>query len=279
VFKLAGYIKNTMKFFYHKGYKSGGVCYKTVEMVAPSGLLKDKNIVVTGGSSGIGYAIAKECIKHGAHVVIVGRNQEKLERTREELGADIVQYDISDVAHAEEITTKIKKFFDGERIDCLVNNAGLGSKGEFPCMTEKEYDKCLNTVLKGTYFFTQSVYKEFLKVGKGNIVFIGSTAVETYYTKPYPLAKIGIHYFAKALAKEGMEHQIRSNVIAPTFTVSEISEFFNRDKNSNLYLDSVRGKSFLLPEEIANVAIWLLSDVSKCVNGQIIYCDDADILR
>lgn len=253
----------------------------TVSQINYGGILKDKNILITGGSRGLGYAIAKKCIAEGAKVVITGRSIDTLITVQNELGTDkcnVLEFDVRDV---KLFADKIREAANllGGRIDCLVNNAGISIHGiNYKTCTEEDWDKQMDTNLKGIYFLTQEFIKHYhsVKNTSGNIIMMTSERGLYGDDVPYGISKAGLISYTKGLSKKLILDGIRVNAVAPGVTATNMT---NYDPNDNLYRKSAIGLRVLLPEEIAEVVTFLLSDASKCVSGAVINCNEANHLR
>ena len=207
-------------------------------------MLKDKNIIITGGTSGIGYTIAKKCIDLGAKVIVTGRDIQKLEQVKKELNCEIIEWDISNI-------------------------------NEYNNCNKEDWDKIMNTNLTGLYFATNEIVTQcFEKNNKGNIVNIASIAGMNSNIGPYGISKSGVIHYTKGLAKQLLNKNIRVNGINPGVTVSNI----NPIDDDNIYMEQVPGKRMILAEEIADIVVFLISDSSSCITGQIITCDNGATL-
>ena len=278
--KIIKSIKNTVRGFRKKGFiQIGATTYVQIKQIKDCEMLLDKNIVITGGGSGIGYAIAKRCISMGAKVLITGRNANKLENAAKELGNNckFLVHDVGDISQLEKAVSQIINIFDG-RIDALVNNAGISNGKKFDEVTEEDWNTLVNVLLKGPYFLTQRVYQEMLGQKSGNIVMISSNGGVIGHTKPYGILKAGINNFVCGLAKEGARYGIRCNGVAPGYTISSIQKEFELNTEGNLYKPDVIDSRWHLAEEMAEVVCFLLSERSVCLNGQVLVCDGGDTL-
>lgn len=239
--------------------------------------LKGKNIVVTGGSSGIGKAIAFCACKAGANVLVVGRNEERLKLVANDFSNNCFYY-VCDIAN--EIEQDI--FFDFENklqghIDVLVNNAGIYVDNKYLNYSSSEFDEIMNTNTKSPFILSQLYIRYCLLHKKqGNIIFTTSNRSLMGDFGPYGMSKAAINNLIEGLARENIATGIRVNGVAPGMTASGINGLTSSD---NLYTSSARGERVLLPEEIAEVVCFLASDISKCITGAIIPCDDGDRLR
>ncbi|GHU67751.1 3-oxoacyl-ACP reductase [Bacteroidia bacterium] len=276
--KLKQYIKR-MIWFVLKGEPK---TYVRVDSVQQGDLLLNKNIVITGASSGIGYEIAKKCLLENGNVLCVARNKDKLikvvELLKEETKNDKIQYlqwDIADIDVYKERCRQAVNILGG-RIDCLVNSAGITSPANIENCTPNLWDDIFNINLKGLFFETAEFVKYFLKQGLGgNIVMIASQAGLNAQTRPYALSKAALIHFSIGLAKELIPHNIRVNAIAPGPTVSDMCV---RDPNADLRAAN-RGKRIFLPEEVAETALFLLSNISSCITGEVIACNEGNSIR
>ncbi len=241
---------------------------------SPSEKLKGKNILITGGGRGLGYHIAKRAVLEGANVVITGRNQATLKKATEELG-DMVKYlvfDVRNVENAKTMLCKAEELF-GSKVNAMVSNAGISlHEGDFRNVTEENWDMQIDTNLKGNYF----AVTEFIKYleGKedkaGNIVVITSERAKRPDDIPYGISKTATSSFVQCIASKVIAEGIRVNGIGPGVTASDMTGF---DKESNMYAQWQPTERIFMPEEVAEVATFLLSDVSSCINGEIITCD------
>ena len=241
-------------------------------------LLNGRVALITGGTSGIGFAIAKSFLNSGATVVITGRNIERVKNTCNKLisintgnyTAKVygIEMDISKTQEIEEKFWEVISLLDGKKIDILVNNAGILQEGMFGNISENDYDATLNTNLKGTYFLSQIV-ANYMKTNKisGNILNIASSSSLRPAISPYTVTKWGIRGLTLGLAKALIPYGIVVNGLAPGPTATSL-----------LIKDGYNGIEHTLPagryvtaEEIANMAVVLVSACGKMIIGDIIY--------
>lgn len=237
-------------------------------------LLKNKIALITGGSSGIGFAIAEGFIKSGASVVIAGRNEKKLDIARNKLSVKCnnqnkvwtINLDITDVACFQEKIDHIIK--ECGKIDILVNNAGmLGSN--LTNTTDMDYTNVMNTNLKGAFFLSREIANYMIKNHiHGNILNICSSSSLRPANSAYTLSKWGLRGLTLGLAKTLCKHNITVNGIAPGPTATEMLGQCASDRIDNKYSPIGR---MALPEEIANMAIFLVSNMGRTIVGDIIY--------
>lgn len=253
-----------------------------VDSVIRGNLLKGKNIVITGASSGIGYETAKQCLLEGGNVLCIARNKEKLRTAVENLKKETksnkvlcLPWDISDMNIYKERCRQAIELLDG-RIDCLVNSAGITSQVNIENCKPEQWDNIFDINLKALFFITSEFVKQFVSQGiGGNIVNIASQAGLNAQTRPYALTKAALIHLTAGLAKEYISYDIRVNAIAPGPTVSDM---FTIDPNGNLHYNN-RGKRAFRSEEIAQTTLFLLSNASNCITGEVIACNGGNSIR
>lgn len=253
-----------------------------VAQINHGGILKGRNIVITGGGSGIGLAMANKFASEGANVIISGRNEEKLKKAVEEIGANAqyAQFDVTDVNNDRTFLEKCKTMFNGA-IDCLVSNAGLSlHENVFTNVTIDGFDKQFNTNMRGNYFLCKVFLEMKLseKAENASLLITTSETGDQAYDIPYGMTKAALNSMVKALSRRVYKSGIRVNAIAPGVTLSEMTSSYASAEDGNLYRDCASGRTFL-PEEVAEVACFLLSDASKCISGEIIHTNAGNHLN
>ncbi|MCD8303916.1 MAG: SDR family oxidoreductase [Prevotellaceae bacterium] len=247
-----------------------------ISVLAPNELLEGRTALITGGTSGIGLAIAKAFLQSGANVIITGRNEERLANAQAELQAlgckgMVFPYrmDITEVSHLKEhLNCILSTFMVGGAIDILVNNAGVLG-GSMPNAKEDVYDKVMETNLKGTFFMSQQMGKYMKDNGiKGNILNIASSSSLRPAISAYMVSKWGIRGLTLGLAKAMAGHGITVNGIAPGPTATPMLIKNATEDISNPTSPTGR---YALPEEIANMAVLLVSDMGRMIVGDIVY--------
>lgn len=247
--------------------------------------MNGKTVIVTGGSSGIGKAMAKNFLEKGANVVITGRNEEKLVKTIEELKGNIayVQMDVRNPADVERMIIQAKESF--QKIDCLVNNAA----GNFICpaedMTINGWNSVINIVLNGTFYCSQAVGKEWIKEGQAGSI-LNILATYAWGSGPGVIhsasAKAGVLAMTRTLAVEwGSKYGIRVNALAPG-PVSDTGGAGRLWATEEAYQRTIKGvplKRLATPEEIAQIAAFLLSDEATYINGECLTADGGQWLN
>lgn len=268
--KVVKYFKRLIKYVLYEHKQP--IIYTNVYEKSQNEIHLNKVYIVTGGGGGLGYYITKSLISSGATVIITGRNEEKLKKSCEELGkkCKYIKMDIRNIAESKE---KLNKLFEQyEKIDGLINNAGISLHEEnILSVTEDSFDNQFDTNLKGAYFITQEYIKLYIKNKQknGNIIFISSERGSMCDDIPYGLTKSAINSLTSGLSRRYYKDGIRVNAIAPGVTCSDLTKY---DKTSDLYSENASGRIFV-QEEIAEVTNYILSDYSKCISGEIINCD------
>ena len=243
-----------------------------IHTIEPSQLLRGKSIVITGGGRGLGAAMAKKFVEQGANVLIAGRNEVTLKTTSQSIGCF---YELLDVTNTGSFNAFIAKAADklGE-LDYLVNNAGISlHERTFLDVTPDGFNQQLATNLLGPFFLTQCFISRSLSLNKkAGVLFISSETGETSDIRPYGLTKAAINSLVKGLANMYAKTGIRVNAIAPGVTASDMTGF---SVNGNLYCSYNINNRVYLPEEVAELACFLLSDAAGCISGQIVTCNNA----
>ena len=238
--------------------------------------MKGKNIIITGGGRGLGFAMAKKFIAEGANVIIVGRNEQTLRSSAEELKCNYLQLDVQQANSFESFFQKAEALLGP--IDCLVNNAGISlHEQSFLDVNIDKFDSQINTNFKGVYFLTQEFVKRYINNGlkSGKVLFISSETSMTVDDRPYGLTKAALNSLVQGLAYRYIKYGIRMNAIAPGVTLSDMIG----NKSGNLYAPSQVTSRIYLPEEVAEIAAFLLSEESNLLNGQILVCNEGKTIN
>lgn len=240
--------------------------------------LSGKVALITGASRGIGRALAIEFAKQGASVIInYSADDEGAKETLEEVKkvngyGVIVKGDISSFEKCNTIVEEVMKVMG--RIDILINNAGISHIGLFMDATEEEIEKIISTNLLGAMYLTKHVLKYMLPRKQGNIINISSMWGEVGASCEvlYSTTKGGLNLFTKALAKEAAPSNIRVNCIAPGVIDTKMNSFLGEEEKKSLEEEIPLGR-FGDPSEIGKLAVFLCSDDSSYITGQIIRAD------
>jgi 3-oxoacyl-[acyl-carrier protein] reductase len=238
-------------------------------------LLEGKTAIVTGGSRGIGKSIAIMFAQQGCNVAFTDLFYDDIAKETESeliaLGVKAKAYasDASKFDETMQIVEQIVKDFGG--IDVLVNNAGITKDTLLMRMTQEQWDAVINVNLKSVFNFTKAAQMTMLKQKGGSIINMSSVVGVSGNAgqSNYSASKAGIIGFTKSIAKELGSRGIRSNAIAPGFIITEMTAKIPEDARK-LWEASIPMRRGGLPEEVAKVALFLASDLSSYVSGQVI---------
>ncbi len=241
-------------------------------------LLENKTAIVTGGSRGIGRDICIALAKEGANVVTCYANgaeaAEETVKLCEELGvrAKAVKADVSNATEVENMVAMVKEEFGA--IDILVNNAGITKDNLMLKMTEDDFDKVIDTNLKGAFLFTKNVSKLMLKQRAGKIINISSVVGVRGNAGQvnYSASKAGLIGMTKSVAKELASRGITCNAIAPGFIETDMTAKLPEAVVEEM-LKGIPMKSMGKGEDVANLVTFLASDNARYITGQVICVD------
>lgn len=239
--------------------------------------LQSKRVIITGGGSGIGKAIARKFAEAGALIAVCDINYEAAQIAAKEIeiiGAKAIAYkvDVGDYKSVCEITEKIVQDFG--TIEILINNAGITKDSLLLRMKEEDFDEVIRINLKGTFNFTRACLKYLIKERRGRIINISSVIGEmgNIGQANYAAAKAGIIGFTKATAKEVASRNITVNAIAPGFIKTAMTERLP-DAIRQEYLKQIPLGREGTPEEIAYLCLFLCSEQASYITGQVIRID------
>ena len=236
-----------------------------------------KVAIVTGGGSGLGFAIAEKFTQNGIITIIAGRDEEKLKNAKEKLGelAHAMSCDVSNLASIPAFVEKVISQF--EQVDILVNNAGINMKKEFTEVTDEEFQMVLTTNLTSVFVMSREVVKHMLDKGSGSIINISSMAAQYGLPKviAYSASKTAIDGMTRAMAVELSPKGIRINAIAPGFIYSAMTDkALNSDPERKA---KVFGRTPMghmgQPSDIGEAAYFLASDAAKYITGIVLPVD------
>ncbi|MDC0249590.1 3-oxoacyl-[acyl-carrier-protein] reductase [Flavobacteriales bacterium] len=238
-------------------------------------LLEGKTVIITGASRGIGKGIAQLFAQHGANIAFTYLSSKvKAKALEKELsihGCKVIGYksDASDFEAAQQLAANVLEEFGG--IDVLVNNAGITKDGLLMRMSEEDFDNVMNTNMKSVFNMTKAVLRPMLKQRKGSIINMSSVVgvKGNAGQANYSASKAAINGFTKSTALELGSRNIRCNSIAPGFISTEMTEVLE-DGNAQDWIDKIPLKRGGTPEDIGNTTLFLASDMSAYITGQVI---------
>ena len=241
-------------------------------------LLEGKTAIITGGSRGIGKAIVEVFVKQGANVAFTySSSSEAAKIIESELSTSNVKVksyksDASNFEEAQELAAAVLEEFGS--IDILSNNAGITKDNLLMRMSEEDFDRVIQVNLKSVFNMTKAVQRTMLKQRKGSIINMSSVigVKGNAGQSNYAASKAGILGFTKSMAIELGSRNIRSNAIAPGFIVTEMTDQLGEDTIKQ-YFEAIPLKRGGTPEEIANTCVFLGSDMSSYITGQVLNVD------
>jgi 3-oxoacyl-[acyl-carrier protein] reductase len=241
-------------------------------------LLEGKVAIVTGAARGIGAAIALKLAEHGANIAFTyvsdssGEKAAQLENKLKEGGIKAKAYksNAADYAACESVVSEILKEFGN--IDVCVNNAGISKDNLLLRLSSEQWDEVLNTNLKSVFNMTKQVIRPMMKAKQGSIInmssFVGIRG--NAGQSSYAASKAGIIGFTKSVAHELGSRNIRCNAIAPGFIETDMTHYLKEGTASEGYLQKIPLNRFGSAEEVANTTLFLASDLSSYITGQVI---------
>ncbi|MDA7456934.1 3-oxoacyl-[acyl-carrier-protein] reductase [Candidatus Pelagibacter ubique] len=234
--------------------------------------LKDKNIIVTGASGGIGNSIVEKLNQNGANILATGTRIEKLEELRKKFSnIKILKFDISQHDKIEEFIENATKELGGS-LDCIVNNAGITKDNLTIRMSLEEWSKVININLTSTFLMCKYSIKKMLKNKSGKIINITSVVGHTGNVGQanYTASKAGIVAMSKSLAIEYAKKNINVNCISPGFISTAMTDQID-EKFKETIIAKIPSNRLGKPEDIANAVNFLSSDQSDYINGETLH--------
>lgn len=254
-------------------------------MIGKSELLKDQVAIVTGGTAGIGKAIALMFARNGAKVAIFGTNEERGKQVLDEIQQATGQNDRSqffkvDVANTQAVEVTIQQVITSfGNVDILINNAGVTRDQLLMKMTEEDWDTVLAVNVKSCYNTCKALVRPMMKARKGSIVNISSVVGLTgnIGQANYAASKAAIIGLTKALAKEFASRSIRVNCVCPGFIETPMTAALTDVQKEGL-LDKIPLGRMGTPDEIASLVLFLSSSLSSYITGQVVVADGGMVM-
>ena len=241
-------------------------------------LLENKTVVITGASRGIGRGIAVVLAKHGANIAFTySKSVDAAISLSDEIAKLSVkckgyQSNAESFEDSQKLIDQVIKDFGN--IDVLINNAGITKDNLLMRMTEDDFDKVIEVNLKSVFYMVKAVQRTFLKNRSGSIINISSIVgvKGNAGQSNYAASKAGIIGFSKSIALELGSRNIRSNVVAPGFIKTEMTDQLNEEV-VNQWINGIPLKRGGTTEDVANLCLFLSSDLSTFITGQVINVD------
>ncbi len=236
-----------------------------------------KVAIVTGGASGIGFAISEKFVKNNITTIIIGRNEEKLNNAKSQLGrlCEAVTFDLNDLSSIPELIKNLVEKYS--KIDILVNNAGINLKKEFTEVSDEDFQKIMLTNVESIFSISREVVKSMIENKSGSIVNISSMASQYGLPKviAYSASKGAIEAMTRAMAVELSPKGIRVNCIAPGFIATDMSaKALNNDpERKNKVLSRTPMGNLGAPSTIGDAALFLASEESSYITGVVLPVD------
>ena len=234
--------------------------------------LKNSNIILTGATGGIGGSILDKLESLNANIIAIGTNENKLNKLKEKYkNLNIQKFDISDHSSIEEFIEKCNQYFDN-KIDVLINNAGVTSDNLTIRMKNEEWNKVININLTSTFLLSKFTVKKMLKNRNGKIINITSVVGHTGNVGQanYAASKAGIIGMSKSFALEYGKKNIKVNCVSPGFIRSDMTDKINENIKKTLE-GKISLERFGNPEDVANVVVFLSSDLADYISGETIH--------
>jgi len=239
-------------------------------------LVENKVAIVTGASRGIGEGVALKMAEHGAHVafsyVSSDEKAKALEDKLKAFGVKAKAYksNAGVFADCEAMVNDVVKEFG--TVDICVNNAGISKDNLLLRMTQEQWDEVMTTNLKSVFNMTKQVIRPMMKAKNGSIINMSSIVGETGNAgqSSYAASKAGIVGFTKSIAKELGSRNIRCNAIAPGFVETDMTSYLKQGEAADKYKSGIPLGRFGTTEDIANTVLFLASDMSSYITGQVI---------
>ena len=231
--------------------------------------LKNKKILITGASGGIGRALSEVFIKANCQIIFTSSNEIKLENLKKVFGKNHLYYFL-DLSNSDSLTENIQKISDENKdIEILINNAGTTKDNLILRMKKDQWEDVININLNSNFHIIKSIIPNMIKNKRGKI--IGITSIVAFTGNPgqtnYTASKSGMIAMYKSLALEVALRNININLIAPGFIESPMTSKLNENQRNDI-MDKIPMKRFGSPNDVANLALFLASENASYITGQ-----------
>lgn len=243
-------------------------------------LLKNKVAIITGGTAGIGKAIAIEFARQGAKVAIFGTHAERGQAVVQEIGSETATFYQVNVGKMKDVEAAIKLVQEKQGpVDILVNNAGVTRDQLMLKMTEEDWDQVMEINVKSCYNTCKALTRQMLKSRQGVIINISSVIglIGNAGQANYAASKAAIIGFTKSLAKEFASRNVRVNCIAPGFIDTKMTEAMT-EQQRQATLASIPMERMGLPDDVAQAAVFLASAMASYITGQVLTVDGGMVM-
>jgi len=242
--------------------------------------INEQNVIVTGANRGIGRVITEQFALEGAHVGLLGRRQEALEETINDINEDLspggsMSSIVADVSDPDEVQGAIEEWIDDhETVHTLINNAGINRDGLLMRMDSEDWDSVLDTNLDGAFFCTQAVIRNMMRNQWGRIIMVSSVIglMGNPGQTNYAASKSGMIGLGKSVARELGSRNITCNTIAPGYIKTEMTEEMDEETREAI-MDNTPAERLGDPEDVADCALFLASERSGYITGEVIRVD------
>ncbi len=267
----------------YSSLKFGGNVSINISNIEYKDILLGKKVLITGGGSGIGFAIAKKSVALGATVIITGRNEEKLKNALTQINNPNISYVVWDISDIKIMKNKIAECLEKFKsdIDIVICNAGVQPNEFFGNVSEQEWDRVYSTNSKAVYFLNQEICNIWQRsnfVSYRKIINISSQGGFVGAGYPYRMSKWDVRGMTEGIAKLVVNKRILVNGIAPGIVKTNM-QHFALEQGDNYFCDQNPMKRVSLPEEIAELAVFMMSDACNFLVGQTILIDGGFCLK
>ncbi len=242
--------------------------------------LEGKKAVITGGTAGIGRAIAQKFAEQGAEIVIIGTNAERGAQVVAEIGEERVKFYALNVSKTKDVEATFKEILDHlKEVDILVNNAGITRDQLLIRMSEEDWDDVLAVNTKSCYNCSRALVRHMMKRRKGKIINISSVVGQMGNAGQvnYAASKAAVIGFTKALAKELASRGIQVNCISPGFIETAMTKSLTEQQQEEIHKQIPLGRMGQ-PEEVAEAALFLANSHSNYITGQVLTVDGGMVM-